>query len=89
MEAKPFGESINTLHHAHNQYPPGFPPLDKNHGLSVHPTPSPTYQAPTQALTSVSQSVEDTFKVFMKMTRQSISEVRNETIVNTQAIVKL
>jgi hypothetical protein len=33
--------------------------------------------------------LKDTFKDFMKITGQSISEVRSATIVNTQVIAKL
>jgi hypothetical protein len=37
----------------------------------------------------MSQSLEETLKDFMKMTGQSINDVRNTTMVNTQAIAKL
>ena len=78
-----------TPHHAHNQYPPKFPPQIPSNGCSAHPAPSPTYQATTPLPVLVSQSLEDTLKDFMKMIGQSISEVRSATIVNTKAIVKL
>jgi hypothetical protein len=37
----------------------------------------------------MTQSLEDTLRDFMKMTGQSINDVRNSTMVNTQAISKL
>jgi hypothetical protein len=37
----------------------------------------------------ITQSLEDTIRDFMKMTGQSISDVRHSTMVNTQAISKL
>ena len=79
----------STSHHAHNQYPPEFHPTVLSHGHLAQPASTSTYQAFTQALTSVSQSLEETFKDFMKMTGQSINDVRNATMVNTQAIAKL
>jgi hypothetical protein len=48
-----------------------------------------SYQAPTQAPASSTQSLEDTMREFMKMIGQSINDVRNSTMVNTQAISKL
>jgi hypothetical protein len=74
--------------HAQNQYPPGFPPTYQSHGCSAQPASS-SYQAPTQAPASSTQSLEDTMRDFMKMTGQSISDVRHSTMVNTQAISKL
>jgi hypothetical protein len=50
---------------------------------------SSSYQTPTQAPTSSTQSLEDTMRDFMKMTSQSTCDVRNSTMVNTQAISKL
>jgi hypothetical protein len=48
------------------------------------------YQAPTQAPVSSSQpTLEESLKVFMQITCQSISEAKNATMVNTQAISKL
>jgi hypothetical protein len=69
---------------AQNQYPLGFPPTYRNHGRSAQPVSS-SYQAPT----SSTQSLEDTMRDFMKMTGQPINDVRNSTIMNTQAIAKL
>jgi hypothetical protein len=56
--------------------------LTKNHGRSAQPASS-SYQAPTQAPASSTQSLEETMREFMKMTGQSISDVRNSTMVNT------
>jgi hypothetical protein len=50
---------------------------------------SSSYQAPTQPPTSSTQSLEESMKEFMKMTGQSISDIRHSTMVNTQAISKL
>ncbi|XP_059451127.1 uncharacterized protein LOC132181920 [Corylus avellana] len=76
--------------HAQNQYPQGFLPLVPNHSRSAHPTPPSAFQAPNQVSASSSQSsLEDTLKEFMKLTGQSISEVRNASMVNTQAIAKM
>ena len=55
-------------HHAHNQYPPRFPMTIPNHGSSTQSTSTSAYQAPTQALTLISQSLEETLKDFMKTT---------------------
>jgi hypothetical protein len=66
----------------------GFPPTYQNHGRSAQPASS-SYQAPTQAPPSSTQSLEETMREFMKMTGESISDVRNSTMVNTQAISKL
>jgi hypothetical protein len=44
---------------------------------------------PTQAPMSSTQLLEDTMREFMKMTSQSINDVRNSTMVNTQAMPKL
>ena len=60
-----------------------------SHGRSAQLESSSTYQALTQTLASVSQSLEETLKDFIKMTGQSISDVRSATMVNTQAIAKL
>jgi hypothetical protein len=38
---------------------------------------------------SSTQSLEDTMREFIKMTGQSINDVRNSTMVNTHAISKL
>jgi hypothetical protein len=38
---------------------------------------------------SMTQSLGDTLRDFMKMTGQSINDMRNSTMVNTQAISKL
>jgi 2-oxoglutarate dehydrogenase complex dehydrogenase (E1) component-like enzyme len=73
---------------AQNHYPLGFPPTYQNHGRSAQPASS-SYQAPAQAPASSTQSLEETMKEFMKMTSQSISNVRHSTMVNTQAISKL
>jgi hypothetical protein len=74
-------------HHSHNQYPLKFhQPTHQDHSAQ----PVPAYQAPTQALASSSQStLKDTLKAFMQITSQSISEVKNATMLNTQAIAKL
>jgi hypothetical protein len=66
----------------------GFPPTYQNLGHSTQPALS-SYQAPTQPPTSSTQSLEETMREFMKMTGQSISDVRHSTMVNTQAISKL
>jgi hypothetical protein len=77
-----------ALHQAHNQYPPEFHQLVHHQGRQASPTPA--YQAPTQALASSSEStLEDTLKAFMQLTGQSINDVKNATMVNTQAIAKL
>jgi hypothetical protein len=68
-------------------YPPGFSSY-QNQGRSAQPVSS-SYQAPTQAPASSTQSLEETMREFMKMTGQSISDVRQSTMVNTQAISKL
>jgi hypothetical protein len=75
--------------HAKNHYPPGFSTPYQNHGCSVPPASSSSYQAPTQAPASSTPSLEETMREFMKMTSQSISDVRQSTMVNTQAIAKL
>jgi hypothetical protein len=56
----------------------GFPPTYQKHGWSAQPASS-SYQAPA----SSTQSLEETMREFMKMTGQSISDVRNSTMVNT------
>jgi hypothetical protein len=66
----------------------GFPPTYQNSGHSTQPTPS-SYQAPTQPPASSTHSLEESMREFMKMTGQSISDVRHSTMVNTQAISKL
>jgi hypothetical protein len=73
---------------AQNHYPSGFPPTYQNHGCSAQPASS-SYQTPTQVPASSTQSLEETMREFMKMTGQSISDVRNSIMVNTQAISKL
>jgi hypothetical protein len=70
-------------------YPPGFSSPYQNQGRLAPPTSSSSYQAPTQATTSSTQSLEETIREFMKMTGQSISDVRHSTMVNTQVILKL
>jgi hypothetical protein len=50
---------------------------------------SSSYQDPAQALVSSTHLLEETMTKFMKMTGQSISDVRHSTMVNTQAISKL
>ena len=60
-----------------------------NHGCSTQPASTSTYQAPVQASASVSQSLEETLRDFIKMIGQSISDVKSATMVNTQAIAKL
>jgi hypothetical protein len=70
-------------------YPLGFSFPYQNQGCSAPPTSSSSYQAPTQAPASSTQSLEETMREFMKMTSQSISDVRHSTMVNTQAISKL
>jgi hypothetical protein len=75
-------------HQAHNQYPPGFHQPVHHQGRPVQPAPA--YQAPNQAPASSSQStLEDTLKAFMQLTGQSINDVKNATMVNTQAISKM
>lgn len=75
-------------HQSHTQYPPGFhQPVHHQSRLSQ---PAPTYQIPAQTSTSSSQSsLEDTLKTFIQLTCQSINEVKNATMVNTQAIAKM
>jgi hypothetical protein len=72
--------------HPPNHYPPGF---SFYHGRSTSLASSSSYHAPTQAPTSSTQSLEVTMRDFMKMTGQSISDVRHSTMVNTQVISKL
>jgi hypothetical protein len=69
-------------------YPSGFSSY-QNQGCSAPPASSSSYQGPTQAPDSLAQSLEETMREFMKMTGQSISDVRQSTMVNTQAISKL
>jgi hypothetical protein len=64
---------------AQNHYPSGFLPTYQNHGCSVQPESS-SYQAPVQAPVSSTQSLEETMREFMKMTGQSISDVRHSTM---------
>jgi hypothetical protein len=71
----------------HPHYPPGFSSY-QNQGRSALPVSS-SYQAPNQAPASSNQSLEDTMRDFIKMTGQSISDMRQSTMVNTQAISKL
>jgi hypothetical protein len=66
----------------------GFPPTNQNPGRSAQPA-SFSYQAPTQPLASSTQLLEESMREFMKMTGQSISDVRHSTMMNTQAISKL
>jgi hypothetical protein len=77
----------NTNQGGAPHYPPGFSSYP-NQGRSAQPASS-SYQAPNQAPTSSNQSLEDTMRDFMKMTGQSISDIRQSTMVNTQAISKL
>jgi hypothetical protein len=70
-------------HHAHNQYPLGFPPMFPNHGRSAQPASTSAYQVPAQALVSMSQTLEETLRDFMKMAGQFINDVRSTTMVNT------
>jgi hypothetical protein len=60
----------------------GFPPTYQNLGRSAQPASS-SHQAPTQAPASSTQSLEETMREFMKMTGQSISDIRHSTMVNT------
>jgi hypothetical protein len=69
-------------------YPLGFSSY-QNQGHLAPPVSSSSYQAPTQAPASSTQSLEETMREFMKMIGQSISDVRQSTMVNTQAISKL
>jgi hypothetical protein len=71
--------------HPPNHYPLGFSSSYQNHGCSAPPASSSSYQSPT----SSTQSLEETMRDFMKMTGQSISDVRHSTMVNTEAILKL
>jgi hypothetical protein len=75
--------------HPPNHYPLGFSSSYQNHGRLAPPASSSSYQAPTQAPASSTQSLEETMREFMKITGQSISDVRHSTMVNTQAISKL
>jgi hypothetical protein len=78
-----------ALHHAHNQYPFGFLLTVPNHGRSAKPASTSAYQASTKAPASMSQSLEETLRDFIKMIGQSISDVKSATMVNTQVIAKL
>jgi hypothetical protein len=72
--------------HPQNHYPLGFCSSYQNHGSSAPPaSSSSSYQAPA----SSTQSLEETMRKFMKLTGQSISDVRHSTMVNTQTISKL
>jgi hypothetical protein len=75
-------------HQAYNQYPPRF-----HHPVHHHSRQAPpalVYQPPTQAQAFSSQStLENALKAFMQLTGQSINEVKNATMVNTQAIAKM
>ena len=66
-----------------------FPPTVLNHGCSTQPASTSVYQALTQALASMSQSLEEILRDFIKMAGQSINDVRSTTMVNTYAIAKL
>jgi hypothetical protein len=77
----------NTSQGGAPHYPPGFSSYP-NQGRSAQPASS-SYQATNQAPASSNQSLEDTMRDFMKMTGQSISDMRQSTMVNTQAISKL
>jgi hypothetical protein len=76
----------NTNQGGAPHYPPGF--SYPNQGRLAQPASS-SYQIPNQAPASSNQSLEDTMRNFMKMTGQSISDIRQSTMVNTQAISKL
>jgi hypothetical protein len=81
-------ESRGGPHQAHYQYPPGFHQPVHHQGRPAQPAPA--YQEPNQAPASSSQStLEDTLKAFIQLTGQSINDVKNATIVNTQAIAKM
>ncbi|XP_062161989.1 uncharacterized protein LOC133869023 [Alnus glutinosa] len=70
-------------HQAHNQYPPGF--HQSVQGRQV--LPAPAYHVPTQSPASSSHStLEDSLKAFIQFSNQTISEVKNATLVNTQSI---
>jgi hypothetical protein len=75
--------------HPQNHYPSGFSSFYKNHGCSAPSASSSSYQTSTQAPVSSTQSLEETMREFMKLTGQSISDVRHSTMVNTQVISKL
>jgi hypothetical protein len=75
-------------HQSHTQYPPEF--HQPVHLQSRPNQPALTYQAPTQAPAYSSQSsLEDTLKAFIQLIGQSINDVKNATMVNTQAIAKM
>jgi hypothetical protein len=77
-----------ALHQALNQYPLGFHQPVHHQGRPAQPAPA--YQAPSQAPAASSQTtLEDTLKAFIQLTRQSINDVQNATMVNTQAIAKM
>jgi hypothetical protein len=79
---------VGVPHQSHTQYSPGF--HQPVHPQSRPNQPASTYQAPTQAPASSSQSFsEDTLKAFIQLTGQSINDVKNATMVNTQAITKM
>jgi hypothetical protein len=88
MEAEPAYDSRGSSSPIPYSIPPGFhPPV---HQQSRPTQPEPSYQALTQAPASSSQStLEDTLKAFMQLTGQSINDVKNATMVNTQAIAKM
>jgi hypothetical protein len=67
---------------------PGFHQPVHHQNRQAQPTLA--FQAPTQVPASSSQpTLEESLRVFMQITGQSISEVKSAMMVNTQAIAKL
>ena len=59
---------------AKNQYPPGFNAQQQNHPVSqVHASPSQL-------------ALEDTLKTFIEANGQMMQELKNSTMINSQAI---
>jgi hypothetical protein len=80
----PYSETYNPRWRNHPNFSWKQNQLGDQGGASHH-----AYQAPNQAPTSMTQSLEETLRDFMKMTDQSINDVRSSTMVNIQAIAKL
>jgi hypothetical protein len=88
MEAEPAYDSRGSSSPIPHSIPPGFRQLV--HQQSRPTQLAPSYQAPTQAPASSSQSTpEDTLKAFIQLIGQSINDVKNATMVNTQATAKM
>jgi hypothetical protein len=84
MEAEPAYDSRGSSSPIPHSIPPGF--HQPVHQQSRPTQPAPSYQAPASSSQS---TLEDTFKAFIQLTGQSINDVKNATMVNTQAIAKM